>query len=200
MSSHWKTRQSLIIRAKQADNDAVWSEFVDFYEPFIHIVLRQGKVPETSIDDTSQEILLKLWKYLKNFDPETHKVNFRTWLTKVIQHTAYDFFNKQTKYSKNLDSYEESKHLDFSGKTNSDLEALVQNEWESYITQMALANVKEIFSGLAVEVFQQSLIGKTTKEISQSYGITQASARTLRNRVRIRLKEEINFLRESQEF
>ena len=200
MSSHWKTRQSLIIRVKQTDNEAAWTEFVDFYQPFIHIVLRQGKVPEIAIDDTSREILLKLWKYLKSFDPETHKVNFRTWLTKVIQHTAYDYFNKQTKYSKNLDSYEENDHLDFSGETNSELESLIQNEWESYLTQMALANVMKIFSGLAVEVFQQSLLGKSTTEISQFCGITQASARTLRNRVRVRLKEEIKFLRESQEF
>ena len=200
MSNHWKTRQSLIIRAKQTDNESAWSEFVDFYEPFIHIVLRQGKVPVTAIDDTTQEILLKLWKYLKSFDPETHKVNFRTWLTKVIQHTAYDYFNKQSKYTKHLDSYGEHDKLDFSGETNSDLESLIQNEWECYLTQMALANVKKIFSGLAVEVFQQSLLGKSTTEISQSCGITQASARTLKNRVRIRLKEEINFLRESQEF
>ena len=196
MDNNWKTHQTLLDRAKDPNNEPAWEEFVLFYNDFIHVVLRQIKIVEEDIDDATQEILLKLWKYLKTFDKETHKVNFRTWLSKVIKNAAYDYLDKKSR----LKRADDSLIGELDEKKEAELDTWIITEWENYITQAALENLETIFSGVAIDVFKQALLGRSTEEIAEEFGITQASARTLRSRVRIRLVEEIKNIRTSQEF
>ena len=84
--------------------------------------------------------------------------------------------------------------------SESDFDTLVTKEWETYLTNQALLNIKELFSGVAFKTFELSLVGKSSHEISEMLQITQASVRTLKNRVRIRLIKEIKLLRDYLEF
>ena len=66
MSEEWKTRQSLLIRAKDPTDEEAWAEFVKYYEKFIFHLLHRLNINADDFNDLVQEVLIKLWKSLKN--------------------------------------------------------------------------------------------------------------------------------------
>ena len=44
MSEEWKTRQSLVLRAKDPTDEEAWADFVKYYERFIYHLLHRMNV------------------------------------------------------------------------------------------------------------------------------------------------------------
>ena len=183
------TRKTLLMRAvDQSDQDA-WEEFVAYYRPFIGIILRYLKVHEDSIDDLSQTVILNLWKKLDSFDPARSK--FRTWLSSVIRNAVMTFSIKDSKDRKrdNL-YYEEGKRF-----SEDSLNEIFDREWKTYLTNVALENIKKGFSGKAIEVFLMSLENKSVEQISELLDLKPNSVYRLRKRVQEQLVLEVKRLR-----
>ena len=83
----WKTRQTLIARARDPSDSQAWDEFVHYYAGFIRMVLVQLHAPPDDLDDLSQTILLKLWQSLSTVELGRDHARFRTWLGTVIRNT-----------------------------------------------------------------------------------------------------------------
>ena len=199
MSDQWKTRRTLLQRARDPDDAKAWEDFVKYYTDFIHVVLYQMSFRPGDLDDMTQEILLRIWQYLSTFDGEKHRVKFRTWLSKLIRNHAINYIKKNQGYEKRRDKaaelQEQSQVL-----SQSALDEIVDVEWQKHITTTALNNVRPLFSGVAVEAFELSLAGKSAREIGEALNINPESVRTLKNRVKLRLIKEIEQLREELEF
>ena len=54
----WKTRQTLIDRARDPNDGQAWDEFTDYYASFIRMVLMKLQVPRDDLEDLSQDVLL----------------------------------------------------------------------------------------------------------------------------------------------
>ena len=72
---------------------------------------------------------------------------------------------------------------------------MAEREWRVYITNLAMANIEQFFSGKAIEVFKLSIKGKSTQEISEELEIKMDTVYILKNRVKKRLTEEIKQLK-----
>ncbi|MDE0865267.1 MAG: hypothetical protein OSA98_15865, partial [Rubripirellula sp.] len=55
----WKTRQTLIDRARDPNDSQAWDEFTAYYGSFIRMVLMQLHAPLDDLEDLSQTILVK---------------------------------------------------------------------------------------------------------------------------------------------
>lgn len=199
MSDRWITRATLLQRAQDPDDQKAWLDFVKYYQDFIHVILHQMSFRASDMDDVTQEILLKIWRYLSTFDGEKHQVKFRTWLSKLIRNQALNYIKKNQRYElrqeKVLAQCDTEQII-----SQPELDKIVQFEWEKHITTTALNNIKALFTGVAVQAFELSLAGKTSKEIGEVLAINPESVRTLKNRVKLRLIKEIEQLREELEF
>ncbi|WDE97030.1 sigma-70 family RNA polymerase sigma factor [Lentisphaera profundi] len=193
MSDKWLTRKTLLQRVQNSDDPQAWDHFVDYYKDFIFIVLKRMGLKTVECEDLRQEVLLKLWKNLKTFEINQKRAKFRTWLSTLIRNRTIDYLrNKQRQpYMESLDNVNII--------SQSDLDEIVKKEWERYLTQKALSHVKALFSGVAVRTFELSLLGKNAEEISLELDISKDSVRTLKNRVKLRLVKEIEFLRQEME-
>lgn len=195
MNNEWLTRQTLLVRAQKQDDALAWEEFVNYYESFIAVVLRKMGMKAEHREDMAQEILLKIWKGLPNFEIDSSRARFRTWLSTVIRNTAITYFNQQKNHDfKNSDidlSDEKYEHL---LARDDDMDKIVQKEWEKHICNLAMAKIKPLFSPRAMEVFDMFLHEKSIEEISAAVGIKENSVYKLKNRVRARLKEEVHNL------
>ena len=183
------TRKTLLMRAvNQKDQDA-WEEFVAYYKPFIGIILKYLNVKQNNIEDLSQNVILNLWKKLDSFDPSRCK--FRTWLSAVIRNAVMTFSIKDNK-DRNRDHkyYEETSRF-----SQDNLEAVFDREWKTYLTNVALENIKKNFSGKAIEVFLLSLDNKSIDEIAEELDLKANSVYRLRKRVQEQLMLEIKRLR-----
>ena len=196
MSDNWHTKQTLLQRAKNPDDQLAWAEFVDYYRSFILMITRKMSLNENEQQDLTQEVLLKLWHSLKDYTPE--KAKFRTWLAAVIRNTVLMFYKSDGRRRKREEKAGFYQFLEEGDET--ELESMFETEWKSHITSLAMNNIQKIFSGKAVEAFRMTLQEVPADEICAKLDIQKDSLYTLRNRVKLRFVEEVRHLSRELQF
>lgn len=187
LSDFKNTRYSLILRLKDRYDESSWSDFVEIYQRYIYIIVRRMNVPIDEANDLTQNILIKLWKNLPNFDYNPKIARFRTWLSRVV-------YNSVLTHLRSLKNKTVVVELDENLSVDPVINQMMEEEWENYISNIAYTNIKEIFSGKAIEVFELSLEGNSIEEIALKLGLKPNSVYRLRGRVKDRLKKEIDIL------
>lgn len=191
MSDAWLTRASLLARAKDQSDEFAWDEFVSYYEGFIVLVLRKIGMKTSHHDDIVQEILLNLWKGLSKFKVDSDRARFRTWLNTVIKNTAFTYYNKNKNHdSKVFSMNTEQGEMPLESFSESNIDSMIEREWEAYICNLAMKNVRPLFSERALKIFDLFISGVSIDDISKRFDIKENSVYKIKNRVRIRLKEE----------
>ena len=203
MSDQWLTKQTLIMRAQNQDDNHAWNDFVSYYQPFIMVILNYSGIKKSDQDDLCQDILIKLWKNLQKFSYDPERGKFRSWLKTIIRNSSIDFYRKKKKIQdlearsldNSLDSVETSSDI-----SEEELDKIIDKEWRTHVTKLAMERVEKAFSGNAVEVFKMALDEVPTKEISSRLEIAESSVHKLRKRVEEKLVLEIRRICEEIEF
>jgi len=188
LTERWKTRKSLILRARDADDSQAWEEFVRYYERFIFHVLHRMNVSTSDFDDLVQNVLVKLWRNIASYDSE--KARFRTWLGVVVRNAVYDQFSETQRRRKLLDQELESLQR-LEKEPASEIEQLIEQEWAGHVTSLAMERIEQLFSGEAVKSFTMSLDGTSAKKIAAKLNLSVDSVYTLKSRVKARFIKEI---------
>ena len=200
MSKKWLTRHTLLQRASDKNDHQAWDEFVVYYKRFIDTLISKMRFSNSDNDDLSQEIILNLWKNLSSYNKD--KASFRTWMSSVVKNTILNFYrgvereNKRRVFAHDQEVFTGT----IEERTLSDLENVIEREWKSYISGLAMNKIEKLFSGNAVEVFKLSLQGVSTDEISTKLNLKQESVYVLKNRVKSRFMEEIRILVKELEY
>lgn len=113
LSDPWRTRPSLLIRVRNANDQGAWAEFVEFYTHMIAGWCRKHYPRET--DDMTQEVLAKLIRLMGSFEyrPEKGKDGkggFRAWLRRVTLNLMQDLRGRQLA-GVNLEHHDVQEHL-----------------------------------------------------------------------------------------
>ena len=190
----WKTRQTLIGRARDPDDSQAWDEFTDYYAGFIRMVLMQLQAPPDDLEDLSQIILVKLWKNLSTVELGRDHARFRTWLGTVIRNTFY------THCSQSASRKRRETKAAVADVVRPDIEDIIESEWRKHIIALVIERLNASFSGKAMEVFTMTLDGKSVDEIASELELTKDSVYVLRNRVQSRFRKEARQLRSYLEF
>ena len=189
------TKQTLLLRAKDPNDHEAWEEFVEFYKRFIYHILHKMNINTNDFDDLVQVVLVRLWEGLKSYERQDCK--FRTWLSTVTKNTVLNYLDKQQRQIKRQEKLAELQDLQRSldsFKLN-DLEALIENEWRSYVSSRALENIKDSFSGVAIEAFVLSQKeGLSAEDIGERLEIKKESVYVLVSRVKSKFVTEIKHL------
>lgn len=196
-SDRYRTRQTLLQRACRGDDALAWDEFFGYYKQFIFLFLRHLNVPQQECDDISQKVQVKVWKNLKSFNAERAK--FRTWLIAIIRNTTATHMARLSKSRERFVQSDELIEL-CSDERASEFEVRYQKEWEGYITSLAMKKIENCFTGKALQVFRLSLNSMPPQQIADQLEIHLHSVYNLKNRVKARLVEEIQYLRDELEF
>lgn len=198
MSDQFQTRNTLLRRARDPKDEKAWAEFVSYYETFIYILLRQMNVPQQDCDDLTQAVLIKVWKKLATFDEERAK--FRTWLSTLIRNTVINHWDMQSRRWRREEKYGEVQIEPPPGLPSSpEFDVIYQKEWEAYITNLAMKNVRSEFKENAMQVFEMALNNVSTAEIAEQLDLHATTVTRLKNRVRDRLVLEVRKLRQELE-
>ncbi|MBF0199088.1 MAG: sigma-70 family RNA polymerase sigma factor [Planctomycetes bacterium] len=198
MGDQWLTRQTLVQRAQDPNDHQAWDEFVRYYHSFITVVLRKMQFYTGEMDDIVQEILIILWKALPSFEIDRDRCQFRTWMSVLIRNKAIDCFKSSKRYENHLKKAAEQMEA-LSEEQQSEIDQMIEQEWERHITHCALDNIRSIFSGSAIKVFELSLEGLSATEIASQTGVQEKSVKVLKSRVKKRVIKEIQYLRSELE-
>ncbi len=188
MIASQNTSHTLLRRALDVGDEEAWEQLVTHYRRFIFYVLNELGAAPADIEDICQQVLVALLRDLRNYDRT--KGRFRTWLSAIIRNTAISHFRKQDSRRRRLDSLRQQTVLD-SLERNSGIDAYIEREWTTYIATQAMARVRDVFQGKAVEVFELGLDGVAAADVAERTHLTVATVYTLRKRVKKRLCQEI---------
>lgn len=95
MNGNWATRDTLLERVRETDDEQAWAEFVGYYRSFIDVVIVRMGVIEADREDLRQDILLSIWKDLKHMEPGKNNARFRSWLGTVIRNRTKRWLKKR---------------------------------------------------------------------------------------------------------
>jgi RNA polymerase sigma factor (sigma-70 family) len=198
MTEQFNTRKTLLMRAKDPDDQLAWNEFVEYYTGFIEMLLNKMNIPTQIHDDLKQEILLKIWKGLQQYESQEN-AKFRTWLAVVIRNAIYAYMRSYRKREDRESSFDTSDYIQ-EDESPTRIDEIINEEWVSYMVNHVIEHLKNFFSGKAIDVFLLSSKGLKTEEISEQLDIPANTVYVLRNRVKDRLLNEMNNLRQVLEF
>ena len=200
MDKNNNTRLTLIQRAMNQDDEQAWNEFVHVYKNYIYVIIRRMNVSIDDCDDLLQLVFVKIWKGFGSFEYGKNRSKFRTWLGGVTHRAVIDYFRKEQSLAKKQHKVtNDAEYTGLMSFTESEIEKMAEKEWRLYISNLAMQNLKKIFSGNAIEAFEMSIAEVPGEEIASKLGIALDSVYMLKSRVKKRLVEEIKFLREEYE-
>jgi RNA polymerase sigma factor (sigma-70 family) len=195
--NNWNTRITLLQRAKDPSDHKAWEEFVSYYKEFIKVILLKMNLNHNDLDDLNQEIVLRIWKVLPDYDQSQAK--FRNWMSRIIRNKVIDHYRKVKCLSDKQDMIIEEGGNLTPLISEPETEAIVQTEWETYIVGLALERMSKHFTERAIVAFNMSMDNVASEEIAAHLGIKANSVNKLKNRVKLRIIQEIERLREDLE-
>ena len=199
MKDDYSTSYTLLNRAC-ADNDAkAWEELISFYKQYIYVIIRSLNIAKSDAEDVQQQVLVQLWKYLPTFDKEREGTKFRYWLSRVTRNQTINFIRKQKSYESKLNKAKDFNEVD-KELPIAEIEEREKKEWELFISNKAMENIRSHFSDKAIEAFSLARKGLRPNEISEKVGVSTDSVYKYISRIKLKLIEEIKYLRESLDF
>jgi len=196
MGQNYHTRQTLLYKLIDSNDEKSWDEFVQLYEGYIYVVLRNLRVNINTAEDLLQDVLLKVWKSLPNYEYREGQCTFRTWLCLVIKSVAYNYFRKKSTQNNNKNLvYDETLHK-LDSITEPEIDKIAELEWKSYISNMAWKNVQSEFAPRTIEIFEASLNEIPNNALAEQFGMSENSIRVYKSRVKKVLLKEMARLNE----
>ena len=195
----YNTRQTLIQRMKDGDNEQSWEEFLQIYRPYIYAIIRNMNVSGDDAEDIVQHVMLKVWKGIGKVEYSPVR-RFRNWLSTVTSNCVKDFIRKRAAAAERLEVASRDDTLSYlHAIALPDIDRIAEKEWGTHLANMAMERIEGAFSKKAVQSFMMSLEGVPAPEIAQKLDIKLNSVYRLKNRVKERLAEEIELLRSQLE-
>ena len=196
-----QTRQKLLLRAKDPNDETAWSSFIEYYQGFIAMLLFKLNVPESEHPDLTQEFLVEVWEEMQKFERDHSKAKIRSWrLSTVIRNTIYNYMSLQRASKKREErSEQEDNEHNLSHRKRVSLIRL-SIEWVEYMANWVLEHLRQFFSGKAIDLFVLTNKGKSAEEISLELDIRPNTVYVLRNRIKGRIMTKMKNLRKWIEF
>lgn len=184
------TRHSLIIRLKGDLDEAAWEQFVAQYESFLqHLALRQG-VPETSIPDVIQQVLMAVARSIEGWQADGQSASFRRWLSTVARNVAIKFMTRERRHLSPLGSTE---LLELLQNVPDQTEPQMLQQYEYELVLWAAQQVRHEFIATSWQAFQATVIeqrpvAEVAAELNLSAGSIYMSRSRIINRIRQRVE------------
>lgn len=199
MNDQYKTRQTLIQRVKDNQDERSWEEFLHTYQPYIRAIVRNMNITEHDAEDIVQQVMLKVWKKIGELENNPNK-RFRSWLSTTTANCVKDFMRKCKSDTARLEKASRDETLSYINSIRlPEIEEIAERHWGIHIFNLAMERIEGLFSGKAIQVFLFSLEGLAVNEIAQKLELKENSVYRLKNRVKDRLALEIHQLRKELE-
>ena len=169
------TRQTLIQRLKDTENDDAWKEFYDFYWQLITGWAKRFGCSPTKADDVFQETMVCLLRKISSFEYDPDKGAFRSYLKTIVKGRCYDLFRKESRYiaasGDNSDNEQLNSSLDLLSSENSESISLEDdNIWLSSLVHQALRRVygkvdQQTYKSFCMYVLEDYSVDEVSKRL-----------------------------------
>jgi RNA polymerase sigma-70 factor (ECF subfamily) len=152
------TRESLLSRLKNWDDQISWQEFFDLYWRLIYNVARKAGLTEVESQEAVQETVLSVAKGIKTFKKDPKLGCFKAWLLNLTRWRIADQFRKRPKNNVTSASMDETSGTPIIERipdpASFDLDALWENDWDQHVADTAMALVRSKVNPISYQMFE----------------------------------------------
>lgn len=185
-----QTRESLLFRVRNSRDQLSWQEFCTAYERYIYLIVRGMSIDHHGSEDLTQDVLLKVYKNIGDYQYSPEHSRFRTWLSKICRNQVLDYIRKTNAESKRVENY----YQKAAQMTLPEVEEMADAEWKAHLTTAAWDNIQKDFRGSAAECFKLMNQGIEVAEVAKKLKLSESSVYVYSKRVKDRLIAEVRRL------
>jgi len=200
------TRQSLLSRLKNSEDQASWQVFFDTYWRLIYSVAMKSGLTDAEAQDAVQETVIAVAKNIKEFHYNPKKCAFKSWLMLITRQRIIWQLRKRQALPEggwtrpttvpSADDRERTATIDNIPDPGSlSLDAFWEADWEKNLMSAALEQVKRQVSGKQFQIFDlYALQHWPVRDIAKTLRVTAAQIYLAKHRIGRLLKKEIKRL------
>jgi RNA polymerase sigma-70 factor (ECF subfamily) len=183
------TRASLLVRLRNAQDEAAWAEFVQLYVPLLYRFLRRKGLQDADVADLSQEVLGAVAGAVRRLEYDPRKGAFRSWLFTIVRRRLSNWRDRQATQTRGSGDSAVHQLLEQSA-ADADVESEWETEWQRRVFAWACEQVRPQVRGNAWQAFWQTAVeGRSGKEVAADLGISVSAVYLARSRVFARLRK-----------
>ena len=189
------TRQSLIERLVNWEDQRKWQEFFDAYWRLIHGVARKSGLSESEAQDVVQETVLTVAKNITKYDREAG--SFKGWLLHITRWRITDQFRKRAPEDRprevSGDSTQGTATIErFPDPAGGHFETLWDREWQKNLFEAALERVKRRVDAKQYQIFDCAVVKHwPATKVAAELGVNIAQVYLAKHRVMVQVKKEV---------
>ena len=201
------TRQSLLSRLRDLEDQAGWREFFDTYWRLIYNVARKSGLTDTEAQDVVQNTFIYLARKMPKFRYDRARGSFRSWL-RVVTRSRINVYRRTEKAGDQFireslpgAGSEETNPLEEIPDPAADaLDELWQREWEENLFNTAMRRLRSKVSSQQLLIFRLATLGELPlTQVAKKLGVSLAQVYLARHRVGKLFKAEVLRLRRETE-
>ncbi len=194
------TRQSLLSRLKNWNDQESWREFFDTYWQLIYRLARRGGLTDAEAQDVVQETMLSAAKAMPGFKYDPAVGSFKNWLSHLIRWRITDQLRKR------ICAESGEPHPDDSHRTSTlerlpdprglALEAIWDEEWRGNLLRVALERVKRRVSPRQYQMYDFCVVQQwPVQTVARTLRVSAGRVYLAKHRISALVKREINRLK-----
>lgn len=186
-----RTRQTLFETLKSDRSEQGWHDYIQYYKAYILALLKGMNIAPSDREDLLQDVLVKCWQKIPEFDYNPERGKFRSWLTIMVRNTVRDFIKSKAHKNRQLESDIDEAYTAGKLQSSSEMDLMADKEWRIYVAKLAWGNVSQEFSQNLLDSFLRSSQGEKVADIATSLGIAESSVSVYKKRVQRALMKEV---------
>jgi RNA polymerase sigma factor (sigma-70 family) len=197
------TRQSLLARMKDWEDQKSWQDFYDTYWRLVYGVALQSGLRRTEAEEVVQETVLSVAKGIGKFKNDPAVGSFKSWLLLITRRRIADQFRKRPQLTEPYSSGgEETTRTSLVARmpdpASLDLDTLWEEQWEKNLLAVATQNVKHQASPKQFLLFYQQVVKEwPAGKVAEKYGVSLARVYVAKYRITGLIKKEVRRLRQT---
>lgn len=201
------TRQSLLTRLRDWQDQDGWREFFDSYLRLIYNVARKSGLGDAEAQDVVQTTFMYLARRMPTFRYDRARGSFKSWLRVVTRSRISGYRRRERAGEKfNREPFPGDESEDMSAVEQMPdpaadaLDELWQREWEENLLSAAYRRVRSKVSSQQLLIFRLATPGDLPlTQVARKLGVSLAQVYLARHRVGKLLKAEVQRLRRETE-
>lgn len=195
------TRQSLLSRLKNCDDQESWKVFFDTYWKLIYSAGRKAGLTDAEAQDVVQETVISVLKSMPGFKYKAERGSFKAWLLRLTSWRIVDQIRKRQRGIENLEQNSDASTATSGMGRLADpaglkLESLWDEEWEANLIEAAIERVKRKVDSKQYQIFDLYVVKKwSVLKVTRILGVNPGKVYLAKHRIGNLVKKEIDHIR-----
>lgn len=199
------TRQSLLSRLRDWQDQDGWREFFDTYWRLIYRVTRQAGLDDASAQDVVQNTFIYLARRMPKFHYDRSRGSFKAWLRRVTR-SRISVFRRRAEAKEpplpelSLEDDDVPVWESIPDPAADATDEIWQREWEDNLVKAALRRISPKVSAQQLMIFELAALGEVPlRQVARKLGVSLMQVYLARHRVGKLFKAEVAWLRRQTE-